>query len=342
MLLDLLDPDLRIVLLTARPGAGAPPHRGVAAPLRDPLGPAHHAAVGRLRAVPATSSRRRSWELRRYGFELRARLRGRPPQRRDVPRRGHPVPLLPLRLLRLTERPSGTCVGRIARTVERTVGSLLGAPYEVNSDARNASRPPSCSRVSAPSSWASGRSSAADRAGHRARSRPRCSSAAPTGSATSSRSRRRGPKPVTARGAARRSTRSSRTSPSAADMPMPTIYVSPDERSRTRSPPAATRTTPRSCVTQGILQVARPTTSCAACSPTSSRTCSNRDILIGSVAAAVAIGDHVRRPDSPFWGALFGGGGGDDDGGNAFGVLADGDPRSDRGGAAAGGALALA
>ena len=38
---------------------------------------------------------------RSYGFELRLGLRGRPPQRRDVPRRGHPLPLRPLRLLRL-------------------------------------------------------------------------------------------------------------------------------------------------------------------------------------------------------------------------------------------------
>ena len=45
-------PTLQIVLLTARPAPGAPPHRGVAPPLRDPLGPADHAAVGRLRAGP--------------------------------------------------------------------------------------------------------------------------------------------------------------------------------------------------------------------------------------------------------------------------------------------------
>ena len=51
-LLDLLDPELQIVLLTARPHRVALPHRGVAAPLRDPVGPAHHAAVGRLRPRP--------------------------------------------------------------------------------------------------------------------------------------------------------------------------------------------------------------------------------------------------------------------------------------------------
>ena len=41
------------------PAPGAPPHRGVAPALRDPLGPADHAAVGRLRAGAATSSSRR-------------------------------------------------------------------------------------------------------------------------------------------------------------------------------------------------------------------------------------------------------------------------------------------
>ena len=47
----------------------------------------------------------------------------------------------------------------------------------------------------------------------------------------------------------------------------------------------------------------------------------NRDILIGSVAAAVAMGiTFVAR--MAMWGAIFGGGGGDRDGGNAFSALA--------------------
>jgi heat shock protein HtpX len=48
----------------------------------------------------------------------------------------------------------------------------------------------------------------------------------------------------------------------------------------------------------------------------------NRDILIGSVAAAVAMGiTFVAR--MAMWGAMFGGGGGDRDrGGNVFGLLA--------------------
>ena len=99
--LDLLDPELQIVLLTARPHRV---HHLTEAWLRryeirwdllimrpwgdyelardfkelDGLG----AALGRLRAPP--------------------RLRGRPPQRGDVPGRGHSLPLRALRLLRLT------------------------------------------------------------------------------------------------------------------------------------------------------------------------------------------------------------------------------------------------
>ena len=48
---------------------------------------------------------------------------------------------------------------------------------------------------------------------------------------------------------------------------------------------------------------------------------SNRDILIGSVAAAVAMGiTFVAR--MAMWGAIFGGGGGRDRNGNVFGLLA--------------------
>ena len=47
----------------------------------------------------------------------------------------------------------------------------------------------------------------------------------------------------------------------------------------------------------------------------------NRDILISSVAAAVALGiTFLAR--MAMWGAIFGGGGDDRDGGNAFGALA--------------------
>ena len=71
VLLDLLEPGIRVVLLTARPGPGPPPHRGVARPLRDPLGPAHHAAVGRLRPVPGLQAVDRSGTSGDYGFDLR-------------------------------------------------------------------------------------------------------------------------------------------------------------------------------------------------------------------------------------------------------------------------------
>ena len=48
----------------------------------------------------------------------------------------------------------------------------------------------------------------------------------------------------------------------------------------------------------------------------------NRDILIGSVAAAIAMGiTFIAR--MAMWGAMFGGGGSDDDGGsNPIGLLA--------------------
>ena len=57
---------------------------------------------------------------------------------------------------------------------------------------------------------------------------------------------------------------------------------------------------------------------------------SNRDILIGSVAAAVAMGiTFIAR--MAMWGAIFGGGGGSDrDGGNVFGAARHGDPGADR------------
>ena len=94
---------------------------------------------------------------------------------------------------------------------------------------------------------------------------------------------------------------------------MPKIYVSPTKRSPTPSPPAAARTTPRSCVTRGILQVLDRDELRGVLAHELSHV-KNRDILIGSVAAAVAIGiTFVAR--FAFWGALFGGGG-DRDGGN--------------------------
>ncbi len=102
--LALLDPDLQIVLLTARP------HR------------VHHLTEAWLRRydirwdllimrpwgdyeLARDFKELTVWELRAGRFRPAAGLRGRPAQRRDVPRRGHPLPLRPLRLLRLT--PAG-------------------------------------------------------------------------------------------------------------------------------------------------------------------------------------------------------------------------------------------
>src|SRR3954465_3578794 len=103
-------------------------------------------------------------------------------------------------------------------------------------------------------------------------------------------------------------------------MPMPKLYVSPDMQPNA----FATGRNPNHAavaVTQGILQV---------CDWDELRGVlahelmhvGNRDILIGSVAAAVAMGiTFVAR--MAMWGAMFGGGGRDDrEGGNIFGVLA--------------------
>ena len=103
---------------------------------------------------------------------------------------------------------------------------------------------------------------------------------------------------------------------SAAGMPMPKIYVSPEAQPNAfatgRSPDHAAV-----CVTQGILQVLDRDELRGVLAHELSHV-KNRDILIGSVAAAVALAiTFVAR--FAFWGALFGGG--DGDRGNAFGAL---------------------
>jgi heat shock protein HtpX len=103
-----------------------------------------------------------------------------------------------------------------------------------------------------------------------------------------------------------------------AGMPMPQLYVSPADQPNAfatgRSPHHAAV-----CVTRGILQVLDRDELRGVLAHELSHV-ENRDILISSVAAAVALGiTFVAR--MAMWGAIFGGGN-DRDGGNAFGVIA--------------------
>jgi heat shock protein HtpX len=106
----------------------------------------------------------------------------------------------------------------------------------------------------------------------------------------------------------------------AAGMPMPKLYVSPDMQPNAfatgRSPSHAAV-----AVTEGILQVCDWEELRGVLAHEISHV-GNRDILIGSVAAAVAMGiTFVAR--IAMWGAIFGGGGRDDDeGANPIALLA--------------------
>ncbi len=106
-LIELLDRDLALVLLTARP-------------VRDPAADLAWLeryglrwdllvmrARRRLRAVAGVQARRTVRELRGRRVRPAAGLRGRPPQRRHVPRRGRPLRLHPLGYYELTT-PAGT------------------------------------------------------------------------------------------------------------------------------------------------------------------------------------------------------------------------------------------
>jgi heat shock protein HtpX len=105
-----------------------------------------------------------------------------------------------------------------------------------------------------------------------------------------------------------------------AGMPMPKLYVSPEPQPNA----FATGRNPNHAavaVTQGILQVLDWDELRGVLAHEISHV-QNRDILISSVAAAVALAiTFVAR--MAMWGAIFGGGGRDDDnGGNVFGLIA--------------------
>jgi heat shock protein HtpX len=104
-----------------------------------------------------------------------------------------------------------------------------------------------------------------------------------------------------------------------ANMPMPKLYVTPDSQPNA----FATGRNPQHAavaVTRGILDILDWNELRGVLAHEISHV-GNRDILIGSVAAAVAMGiTFVAR--MAMWGAMFGGGGGDDDNPNPLAMLA--------------------
>jgi heat shock protein HtpX len=106
----------------------------------------------------------------------------------------------------------------------------------------------------------------------------------------------------------------------AANMPMPKLYITPDQQPNAfatgRNPEHAAV-----AVTQGLLDTLDRDELRGVIAHELAHV-KHRDILIGSVAAAIAMGiTFVAR--MAMWGAMFGGGGGDRDrGGNVIGLLA--------------------
>src|SRR5262245_13011772 len=103
-----------------------------------------------------------------------------------------------------------------------------------------------------------------------------------------------------------------------ADMPMPKIYISPEQQPNAfatgRNPEHAAV-----AVTQGLLQVVNPDELKGVLAHEISHV-RHRDILISSVAAALAMG-IMFAARMAMWGAIFGGGGRDRDGGNVIGAI---------------------
>ncbi len=105
-----------------------------------------------------------------------------------------------------------------------------------------------------------------------------------------------------------------------AGLPMPKVYVTPDQQANA----FATGRNPENAavaVTQGILSLLSEDELRGVLAHEMAHV-KHRDILIGSVAAAVAMGiTFIAR--MAMWGAMFGGGSRDNEGGgNAFGMLA--------------------